>query len=119
VAIVSLAISGVLLVVMICVSAYGLVTLPADARVPIHYGIGAFNNFVSKTVGLIMWPLGGAVVFGVLVAAYEGVIRSNHPGQSGHTSVPLIILPIVLAIACFSEYGAVSVARKNTTGTPV
>jgi hypothetical protein len=119
VAIVSLTISGALLVVMICLSAYGLVTLPADARVPIHYGFGSFNNFVSKTVGLVMWPLGGAVIFGVLVAAYEGVIRSNHPGQSGHTSVPLIILPIVLAIVCFSEYGAISVARKNTAGTPM
>ena len=118
-AVVSLAISGVLLAAMICIAVYGSVTLPADARVPIHYGIGSFNNFVSKTVGLIMWPLGGAVVFGVLVAAYEGVIKSNHPGQSGHTSVPLIILPIVLAIVCFSEYGAISVARKNTAGTPM
>jgi hypothetical protein len=78
VTVVSLLISGVLLVVMIGIAVYGAVTLPADARIPIHYGIGAYANFASKAVGLVMWPAGGALIFGILTALAEHVITPNH-----------------------------------------
>jgi hypothetical protein len=52
----SFVISGLFLAVMIGDSWYGAVSLPADARIPLHYGLGAWNNFASKSTGLIVWP---------------------------------------------------------------
>jgi hypothetical protein len=109
---VSLVIGGLLLGVMIGMAAYGWVTLPADARIPVHYGMG-YNNFQSKTVGVIMWPAGGAVIYGIFAAVTAHLIKANHPG--GSVSAPLIILPIVLALVCAFEWGAISVARRNAT----
>jgi hypothetical protein len=41
----SLVISGVLLAAMIGIAVYGAVTLPAEARIPVHHGIGSWGNF--------------------------------------------------------------------------
>jgi hypothetical protein len=108
----SLVIGGLLLGVIIGVAAYGWVTLPADARVPIHYGFGSYNNFASNAVGLIVWPAAGLLVFGLLAAAAEHAIKPNHPGAG---TVPLIITPVVLAILAATEWGAIALARRNAT----
>ncbi len=42
--ILSLVIGGLLLGVMIGIAAHGWVTLPAYARVPMHYGFGGYNR---------------------------------------------------------------------------
>jgi hypothetical protein len=57
----ALAVGGAIWVAMVCVSGYGWVTLPSDARVPVHFGV-TYNNFVPKPAGLIMHPVAGAVV---------------------------------------------------------
>jgi hypothetical protein len=111
VTIASLVIGGVVLAAIIAIAAYGWVTLPADARVPVHYGIGSYRNFASKTVGLIMWPVGGAVAFGILTALAAHAIKPNHGGPG---KVPLIIVPVVLVIVAVSEWRAIKVARRNT-----
>lgn len=41
---------------MIGVSLYGAATLPAEQQVPIYFGPGSYNNWVPKSVGLILWP---------------------------------------------------------------
>jgi hypothetical protein len=109
VTVVTLVISGVLLLAIICLAAYGWVTLPADARVPLHYGFGSYDSFTSKRLGLVMWPVGGALVFGIIAATAGHAIKPNHPGGSA----PLIILPIILVIVAAAEWGAISVARRN------
>jgi hypothetical protein len=107
----SIAIGAVLVLVMVGISVYGAVTLPSDARIPLHYGIGSYNNFASKTVGLIMWPVAGAVIYGIFVAVSEHAIKPNHgsrgPGQ--------FILPVVLALIVVFQFGAISLARGVTT----
>jgi hypothetical protein len=118
VTVVSLLISGVLLVVMIGIAVYGAVTLPADARIPIHYGIGAYANFASKAVGLVMWPAGGALIFGILTALAEHVITPNHGHHPQVSAAPLIITPIVLALVTAAEWGAIAVARRNAYPPP-
>jgi hypothetical protein len=110
VTIASFAISGLLFALMIGISWYGAVTLPSDARIPLHYGLGYYNNFAPKTVGLILWPVGAAVVFAVLAAVAEHAIKPNH----GKASASLIILPIVLAVLIATQWGAISLARRNT-----
>jgi hypothetical protein len=109
VTIVSLVIGGLLLVVIIGISCYGAVTLPAGARIPLHYGIGSYNNFASKTTGLIVWPAGGAVAFALLTAVSVHAIKPNHPGGGA----PAIIMPIVLAIVAATQWGAISLAKRN------
>ena len=110
--VVSLVISGLLLGVIIGISCYGAVTLPPGARVPLHYGLGSYNNFASKTTGLIVWPAVGALIFALLTAVSVHAIKPNHPGGGG--GAPLIITPFVLLIVAAFEWGAISVARKNT-----
>jgi hypothetical protein len=105
----SLTIGGVLLAAMICIAVYGWVTLPAGARVPVHHG-RRYNTYTSKTVGLIAWPVAGAVIYVILI------VLSNHASSSGQqngSDVPLILIPIMLLIMTIVEYGAISVARKN------
>jgi hypothetical protein len=107
---VSFLISGLLVGVMIGVSLYGSRILPPDARIPLHLGPGGYGSFVSRTIGLIMFPVAGAVIFALLTGI--AVIKGNH-GGSGTT--PVIILPIALAIIAATQWGAIAVARRNTT----
>jgi hypothetical protein len=69
---------------------------------------------VSKPVGLVVWPAIGVLIFGILTAVAEHVITPNHGHHPPVSAVPLIILPIVLALGAVAEWGAISVARKNT-----
>jgi len=111
---VPLVIGGLLAGVIIGIAAYGWVTLPADARVPVHHGIGSYNRFLSKTAGLIVWAGVGLLLFGLQIAVSQYAIKPNHSGSSP----ALIIIPIVLAIAVPFEWGAIAVARRNALGQP-
>ena len=102
--IVSLVIAGVVLLAMIGVSCYGWVTLPADARVPIHFGAG-YNNFVSKGVGLIVHPFAGVLVV-VLATA-----TTHNPAKA--TSA-VYIVPIVMCVLLIVQVGAIKVARGRS-----
>ena len=76
----SIAIGALLVLVIVCISVYGAITLPSDARIPLHYGIGSYGNFASKTVGLLMWPVAGALICGIFVAVSEHAIKpENRP----------------------------------------
>jgi hypothetical protein len=96
-----------LLLAMIGMSWYGWVTLPADARVPIHFGAG-YNNFVPKRFGLIMHPAAGAVVYVITAVA-----ASRHSAKAP----PLFFLPLIMLVLLAVQAGAIKVARDRT-GTP-
>jgi hypothetical protein len=97
---------GVILLAMFGVSAYGWVTLPADARVPVHFGTG-FNNFVPKRVGLTLWPAAGVLIYVLTIVA------SHHPTH-GSKSAPEFILPIIMLVVLVVQFGAVKVARGRS-----
>jgi hypothetical protein len=105
----ALVISGVILLAMIGVSWYGAVTLPADARVPIHFGV-SYNNFVSKRAGLIMHPAAGALIFLII-----GLVSHGQPatGTSSHGPPP-VILPIIMCVLLVVQIGAIRVARRKS-----
>jgi hypothetical protein len=115
VTVVSFVISGLLLGEMIGMSWYGARTLPRDARIPLHFGIGAYNNFASKTTGLIVWPAAGVVICALMAAVSAGAIKANHGGSP---RAVLIILPVVLAVTAVAQWGAISLARRNATSGP-
>jgi hypothetical protein len=98
-----LVIGGVLLLAMIGVSCYGWVTLPADARVPIHFGAG-YNNFVSKRLGLIMHPAAGVLLYVI------SALTTHHSSKSS----PAFILPLLMCVLLAVQIGAIKVARTNT-----
>ena len=109
---VSFVVGGLLVGVIIGVSLYGSRILPPDARIPLHLGPGGYGSFASKTIGLIVFPVAGAVIFALLTGIAQHVIKGNH-GGSGTT--PLIILPVALAVIAATQWGAIAVARRNTT----
>ena len=105
----ALVIDGVILLAMIGVSWYGAVTLPSDARVPIHFG-GSYNNFVPKRIGLVIHPAAGAVVF--LLSVFVGHGHTANGGSSKALThvFSVIILCVLLAV----QVGAVRVARRKS-----
>jgi hypothetical protein len=106
---VSLIISGLLVVCMIGTSVYGARVLPADARVPLHYGFGSYGSYVPKTAGLILWPVAGAIVYLIFLGIDLHAIRPNHPSGSAP-----VILPILLAVLVLAHVGAIRKAVGAT-----
>ena len=104
----ALVIEGVVLLTMICVSWYGAVTLPGDARVPIHFAV-SYNNFVSKRVGLVLHPAAGAVFFAI--SAF--VIHSHSANGTSSNAPPYFIFPIVMCVLLVVQVGAIRVARRK------
>jgi hypothetical protein len=100
---------GVLVAVMIGIAVFGWRTLPADARVPIHYGVGSWDNFASKTFALVLWPVIGLLIYGLFGAIMDSAIKPDHPGS--HAA--LFILPAVLLLLAVSEWAAVRAARRT------
>ena len=103
----ALAIGAVTLLAMLCVSWYGWVTLPADARVPIHFGVG-YNNFVPKRIGLVMHPAVGALLYVVFT-----VVSHGNSAQGGRTA-PEVLLPLAMGLMLVVQVGAVIVARRRS-----
>ncbi len=98
-----LAIGGAVLLAMIGVSWYGWVTLPADARVPVHFGAG-YNNFVPKRLGLIVHPAVGALVYIITAVA------AHHSAKAA----PVFILPGVMCLLLVVQVGAIRMARGRS-----
>jgi hypothetical protein len=103
--VVEVAAGAAILAAMLCVSWYGWVTLPSDARVPVHFGPTAYNNFVSKRTALIMHPAVAVVLFLVLVA-----VSQTHGGSA-------LFLPVVMGVLLVTQAGAIRVARRRSGGS--
>ncbi len=98
---------SVLLVAMIAVAGYAAVTLPADAQVPVHYGIGGYNNWQPKRVAVALWA-GVAVLLYVLI-----LVTAAAAGAHG-TLAAAVILPVAQLIVIANQLGAIRAARART-----
>jgi hypothetical protein len=99
----------VVLLAMVGISAYGWVTLPPDARVPLHRGPGGYGNWQPKALALITYPVGGAVVFAI-------VLTATSSAKSGTTAAG-IIAPLVLLVVAVTQYFAVRAAISSAAGS--
>jgi hypothetical protein len=106
--ILGLVIGAVIWLAMVGVSCYGWLTLPADARVPVHFGPAAYNNFVPKRIGLLIHPALGAVVYVIILAA-----NSAHATHGPRTPAE-VILPLVMCLLLAVQAGAIRVARRRS-----
>ena len=86
--IVALTAGGVLVALMVGIAVFGWRTLPADARVPIHYGVGSWDNFAFKTFGLLLRPVVGLLIYGVFAAIMDSRPGAGRPAGSPISRVP-------------------------------
>jgi len=107
----SLTVGGVLLLAMIAASARGAVRLAADARIPVHYGSVEHCLYVSKRVGLVIWPGVGAVLFGVLSA-----IAGSRLAAGWVPGVRDVLVPAVLCVTLGFQVGALVMAARSVAG---
>jgi hypothetical protein len=99
-----LVIGGVVVLAMIGVSCYGWVTLPADARVPIHFGAG-YNNFVSKNFGLILHPAAGVLIYII------SIVTTHNPAKAASA---VYLFPVAMCVLLVVQIGAIKVARSRS-----
>jgi len=95
----------VVLLAMVGISAYGWVTLPTDARIPVHRGPGGWGNWQPKARALITYPVGGAVVFAI-------VLTATSSAKSGKTAY-VVFAPLALLVVAVTQYFAVRAAISN------
>ena len=96
-------VGALVLLAMVGISVYGWVTLPSDARIPVHRGPGGWGNWQQKARALITYPVGGAVVFGVVLTATS----------RAKSSALELIAPLALLVIFFTQYFAVMAAIRN------
>lgn len=103
-----LVIAGAIIVLaMAGISLYGARVLPPGSLVPLHHGIGGYNNWQPKVLALIVYPVLGAVVYTILLVATGGASSSGK-------STPAVIAPIVMVIVVISQYGAIRAAIRRS-----
>jgi hypothetical protein len=102
----TLVVGVLVLLAMVGISVYGWRTLPPDARVPLHRGPGGFGNWQPKARALITYPVGGAVVFAI-------VLTATTSGKSGKTTPLVVIAPLAILAIFFAQYFAVMAAIRN------
>ena len=103
----TLVVGGLVLLAMVGISVYGWRTLPPDARVPLHRGPGGFGNWQPKARALITYPVGGAVVFAI-------VLTATTRGKSGKTPLE-VIAPLAILAIFFTQYFAVMAAIRKAS----
>jgi len=101
----TLVVGVLVLLAMVGISVYGWRTLPPDARVPLHRGPAGFGNWQPKALALITYPVGGAVVFAI-------VLTATTSGKSGKTPLE-VIAPLAILAIFFAQYFAVMAAIRK------
>ena len=105
-----LTLGGLLVLAMIAVSVRGWLTLPSDARVPIRHRFGGYGGYLSKTAGLVAWPAGGIIVYGLFVGVFVEGLATHYRG----TGATLLFMPVVLAVLTTVQVGAIRAAGRSS-----
>jgi len=106
----ALAVGGVLLAVMIAASGYAAITLPGDARIPLHFGSHEHVLLVSKRAGLVVWPALGALAFGVL-----GGVSASSLAAGWVPGVRDVLMPAAMCVVLGFQVGALVLAAGAGT----
>ena len=87
--------------VMIAASGYAAVSLPGDARIPLHFGSHEHVLLVSKRAGLVIWPALGAALFGVL-----GGVSASSLASGWVPGVRDVLMPAAMCVVLGFQVGA-------------
>ena len=96
---------------MIVASGRAAVTLPAKARIPVHFGSDQYCYLASKRAGLVIWPAVGAVLFGAV-----GGITGSRVAADWVPGVRDVLTPAVMGVALVFQIGALALARRGSAG---
>jgi hypothetical protein len=107
----SLVVAGVLLLAMIVAAGRAAVTLPAQARIPLHFGSVEHCYLASKRAGLVIWPAVGAVLFSAV-----GGIAGSSLAANWVAGVRDVVTPAVMGVALAFQIGALALARGRPAG---
>jgi hypothetical protein len=107
----SLTVGGVFWLAMIVASGRAAVILPAEARIPVHFGSVEHCYLASRRAGLVIWPAAGAVLFGVL-----GVIAGSSLASNWVPGVRDVLVPAALCVLLAFQVGALALARRGLAG---
>jgi hypothetical protein len=105
----SLIVGGVLLLAMIVASGRAAVTLPAEARIGVHFGSVEHCYLASKRAGLVIWPAVGAVLFGTV-----GGITGSSAAANWVPGVRDVLTPAVMCVALAFQIGALVLAGRGS-----
>lgn len=97
---------GVVVLALVAMSVYGAVKLPPGSLVPVHHGLGGYNNWQPKKFALVIWPAGGVIVYAVLLAA------TSSASSSGKVT-PAVIAPVAMLVLAVSYYYALRAALRE------
>lgn len=100
-------IGGVLLLAMIVAAGRAAVTLPAQARIPVHFGSVDHYYLAPKRAGLVIWPALGAVLLGLV-----GGITGSGMAANWVPGVRDVLTPAVMSVALAFQIGALVLARR-------
>ena len=103
----SLAVGGVFLLAMIAASVRAAVTLPANARIALHFGSVERCYLAPKRAGLVIWPAAGAVVLGAL-----GAIAASRLAADWVPGLRDVLVPAVLCVLAAFQAGALVMAKR-------
>jgi hypothetical protein len=90
-------VDAVLVVAMVCLSGWGALRLPPDARVPVHFGRWSRSTAVPKTPGLVVWVAVGVATW--LGASVLGGARSGDVAARAGVTLALATILVVQAVA--------------------
>jgi len=107
----SLVVGGVFLLAMIVASAWAAVMLPADVRIPVHYGSVEHCYLAPKRAGLVVWPAVGAVVYGAF-----GAVAMSSLAAGWVPGVRAVLAPAALGVLLAFQVGALVLAGRPSAG---
>lgn len=99
---------SVLLAATLGVSSYAAVTLPPDAQLPVHHGVGGYGNWQPKRAALALWSGAAVVVYVLLLVLVLGTA-----GASSSKLPPAIILPFAQLLVLLGHLGAIRAAARG------
>ncbi len=110
-----LAVGGLLVIAMIGVSIRGGRMLPPDARIPVRRGLRGNGGYRPKTYGLLVWPVGGVVIYGLLFVVFAEGLATRY-ARVGEILVPFLAALLGLIAA---QVRAIRAAGRTSGGAGI
>lgn len=119
-------VGGAFVVAMLAVSAWAWPQIPADAEIPIHWGLdGQPDGFGPKWVGLLGIPLVGAATVGLLALVPRIEPRRRNLERSGtaYVAIGIVVIAFLAVLHLFAVLAALGneadIAALATIGSGV
>jgi hypothetical protein len=106
----ALVVSGIFALAMIIAAIRAAITLPAGARIALHFGSVERCYLVPKRAGLVIWPAAGLAVAGVL-----GGIAASSLAASWVPGVRYVLAPAATGVLLAFEVGALLARERETS----